>query len=330
MEVNKTFCEECRDEVEYLVSDEKFISNIKGKDYEYMGQKAVCIKCGEEVFIDKIMDNNLESLYKEIRKANNIISLEDVNEIPKKYNKGKRPLSLLLGWGEQTLSRYCEGDMPTKQYSEILLKILNSPKEYLKILENNKEKISQITYKKSKESTEKITDTLSDSKLKIVTEYLIKECEDVTPLALQKLLYYIQGFGYSFLGRFIFKEDCEAWVHGPVYRDIYIKYKEYRYDPIKSHNEEKKLQLDFSEKIIIDNIIKSFGYYSGKILERFTHEEKPWRETRANIPNGQSSEEIVKKDLIKEYFLEVKEKNKMIDPIDINDYSKKMFIKVAN
>ena len=39
--------------------------------------------------------------------------------------------------------------------------------------------------------------------------------------ALQKALYYIQGFFYAFYRAFLFSEDCEAWVHGPVYRDVY-------------------------------------------------------------------------------------------------------------
>ncbi|MGL5417819.1 MAG: type II TA system antitoxin MqsA family protein [Clostridium sp.] len=329
MEEKKAFCEVCRDEVEYLVIKENLISNIKGKEYKYIGKKAICPKCKEEIFVNKIIDENLEKLYKEIRKANNIISLEEINEIPKKYKIGKRPISILLGWGEQTFSRYCEGDIPTKQYSEIMTRILNSPKEYLEILEKNREQIKEVTYRKSMEATKEIINGVSKNKLNIVTEYLIKECEDVTQLALQKMLYYVQGFSYCFLGNFMFEEDCEAWVHGPVYRDIYIKYKEYRYDPIKIHNEEKVLELDFSEKVIIDSIIKSFGCYSGKVLERFTHEEKPWREARSDLREEEPSEKIIKKELIGTYFEEIKEKNKMINPIDISDYSKKMFSKIV-
>jgi len=37
---------------------------------------------------------------------------------------------LLLGWGEQTFSRYCDGDLPTKQYSEILKKIYDDQHYY--------------------------------------------------------------------------------------------------------------------------------------------------------------------------------------------------------
>ncbi|MEG1410368.1 MAG: DUF4065 domain-containing protein [Terrisporobacter sp.] len=29
------------------------------------------------------------------------------------------------------------------------------------------------------------------------------------------------------MGTNLFKEDCEAWVHGPVYKVVYEEYKEY-------------------------------------------------------------------------------------------------------
>jgi len=66
--------------------------------------------------------------------------LEKILEIPQKYNIGKRPISLLLGWGEMTFTRYCDGDMPTKQYSDVLQRIYDDPAFYLSLLEENKGK----------------------------------------------------------------------------------------------------------------------------------------------------------------------------------------------
>lgn len=44
----------------------------------------------------------------------------------------------------------------------------------------------------------------------------------------QKILYYAQGFYKAFFGKFLFEDDCQAWVHGPVYVNIYEKYKEFK------------------------------------------------------------------------------------------------------
>lgn len=324
-----TFCEYCREDVFYIEKDEYMSSDIKGETYNYYGKKAICNECNNEIFAHEINDYNLNQLYIEFRKENNIIQLEDILEIPKRYNIGKRPLSLLLGWGEQTFSRYCDGDMPTKQYSMILEKIFDDPVYYLSLLEENKNRLkSQSAYEKSKEATQLMIrekQILGENKIDLVVDYLLCECEDITPLALQKILYYIQGFSHAFLKRFIFEENCEAWVHGPVYRDIYYKYREYKFDPIKGFTSTKDLNLTVSEKAIVDSVIKNLGCYSGKVLEEFTHAEMPWLETRGDLSYSEGTDRMIQKNLIADYFTEVKEKNNMINPSDIGVYSKKMF-----
>lgn len=50
-------------------------------------------------------------------------------------------------------------------------------------------------------------------------------------------LYHIRGFYYAFYKTFLFSEECEAWVHGPVYREIYFRYRDYQFDPIEGNDE---------------------------------------------------------------------------------------------
>jgi uncharacterized phage-associated protein len=210
-----------------------------------------------------------------------------------------------------------------------LQKIYDDPNYYLSILEDNKEKLkSQSAYEKSKLAAQAILGILQISeitKIDIAVNYLLCKCEDITPLALQKLLYYVQGFYYAFMNQFIFEENCEAWVHGPVFRDIYFKYSEYRFDPISVCDTADGLNLAVSEKTIIDSVIKNLSCYSGKILEAFTHAETPWLSTRGDLPASASTNRKIDKKLIGDYFTAVKEKNNMLNPSDIGVYSKKMF-----
>ncbi|HHY71283.1 MAG TPA: DUF4065 domain-containing protein, partial [Thermoanaerobacterales bacterium] len=273
MNEKMTFCEECRKDVIYSIKNISMKGTLKGEEYEFVGNKVTCDECSNEVYVAEIEDENLKALYDAYRQKNGIISLEKILEIPQKYNIGKRPLSLLLGWGEMTFTRYCDGDMPTKQYSDVLQRIYDKPDFYLSLLEENKRNLkSQIAYKKSKRTTLEVIgvkETVS-SKIDEVINYLLVRCEDITPLALQKALYYIQGFYYAFMGSFLFTEDCEAWVHGPVYREIYNRYSRYRFDPIESNDEFDVSVFTDSEKAIIDSVIQNLCCYSGKILERFT------------------------------------------------------------
>jgi putative zinc finger/helix-turn-helix YgiT family protein len=328
MDGKMTFCEECRKDVAYSLKSVSTTGALKGEEYEFAGKKAICAECGAEVYAAEIEDENLKILYDAYRQKNGIISFEKILEIPQKYNIGKRPLSLLLGWGEMTFTRYCDGDMPTKQYSDVLWRIYEEPAFYLSLLEESKGNLkSLMAYEKSKRATVELLGEQKNetSKVDKVIGYLLFRCEDITPLALQKALYYIQGFYYAFMDSFLFTEDCEAWVHGPVYREIYNRYSSYRFDPIESNDEFDVSVFTDAEKAVIDSIIQNFCCYSGKILERFTHSEMPWIKTRGNLPADTHSNRKISKEIIGEYFIAVKQKYNMLMPNDIENYTQVMF-----
>ena len=324
----KTFCEECRNDVEYTTASVPMTGTIKGKEYHYTGTEARCADCGSLVFVPEISDDNLRSLYNVFREENGIVSLDVICAIPEKYDIGKRPLSLLLGWGELTFSRYCDGDIPTRQYSDILQRIYNEPQFYSELLEANKANLkSQRTYEKTRRAVDALlsVDAPSNSKINTVIQYLLYQCEDITPLALQKALYYIQGFHFAFYRTFLFPEDCQAWTHGPVYRDIYFRYRDYRFDPIEKTTTFDTSVFSASEKAICDSVINNLCCYSGKILERFTHNEAPWLTTRGDLPDSAPSDRIIEKSVIGAYFDAVKAKYNMVNPRDIKDYAQDMF-----
>ena len=324
----KTFCEECRNDVEYTTVSVPMTGTIKGKEYHYTGTEARCADCGNLVFVPEISDDNLRSLYNVFREENGIVSLDVICAIPEKYDIGKSPLSLLLGWGELTFSRYCDGDIPTRQYSDILQRIYNEPQFYSELLEANKANLkSQRTYEKTRRAVDALlsVDAPSNSKINTVIQYLLYQCEDITPLALQKALYYIQGFHFAFYRTFLFPEDCQAWTHGPVYRDIYFRYRDYRFDPIEKTTTFDTSVFSASEKAICDSVINNLCCYSGKILERFTHNEAPWLTTRGDLPDSAPSDRIIEKSVIGAYFDAVKAKYNMVNPRDIKDYAQDMF-----
>lgn len=331
MKNKKVFCEECRKDVNFTIIDKQMIATIKGETYNYMGKIAYCIDCKSEIYVNEVNDFNLKALYDEYRKKNDIISLEKILKICSKYEIGKRPLSLLLGWGEQTFSRYCDGDIPTKQYSDILKKIYNDPFFYNKILEENKHNLkTEAAYKKSKRTVDKLIgkDSNENSKINMVIKYLLNKCEDITPLALQKSLYYVQGFYYAFYNKFLFVEDCQAWVHGPVYPDVYDRYKDYKFDHIECNVEIDYSVFISSEIAILDSVVKNFCCYSGKVLEKFTHSESPWLSARGSLTEEETSNQIIHKKDIGKYFESVRKKYNMINPNDIESYSQTMFKKI--
>ena len=67
---------------------------------------------------------------------------------------------------------------------------------------------------------------IADFFLKIVDR---ESDSTITPLKLQKILYYAQGYYLAINDVELFPEEFQAWTHGPVNEEIYIKYKDYGY-----------------------------------------------------------------------------------------------------
>ena len=331
--MSKGFCEECNNLVEYEIKEINDKTEIKGKKYNYKRVVGNCKKCGEEISSNEINDENLIRIDKAYRNEEKIITTEEINKILSKYKIGKKPLSKLLGWGEVTLIRYLNGDVPSKFYSDQLYKILNDERYMNKILEENRDSITERAYNNVKSAIMKLRETTIkfsiESEIEVIAEYIIAIGKEISPLALQKILYYAQGFYKAFFGKFLFEDDCQAWVHGPVYVNIYEKYRDF-----KSANISIDIDYDIEDIIadekreILDVIIKYFGYYNGKALEKMSHYETPWINARKGLLPTENSNNIINKNDIKEYFEKVKNKYDMLNILDIKKYSDDQFRRV--
>ncbi len=139
--------------------------------------------------------------------------------------------------------------------------------------------------------------------VKDVAKYFISLSKEsspyaITPLKLQKLLYYAQGFSLRDNDEALFEEELRAWDHGPVNRAIYDDYKKYGYFTIPSEKfEDKEQTLTPKEIDSIKKVWAEYGHLDGKTLEELTHQEDPWLYTNRNA--------IIKKQLIKDYFKEI-------------------------
>lgn len=165
--------------------------------------------------------------------------------------------------------------------------------------------------------------------MEFVSRALIDRCSDITPLALQKMLYYVQGFYYAFSNSFLFKDNCEAWVHGPVYKLIYDKYSKYKYNVIDECCDFSKDSINHINESIIDGVVYGFGCYSGKTLESITHTEDPWINARIGLDESENSNVVITHDDIGSYFKKIMLEYNMKTPNDIDLYARSMFERVG-
>lgn len=124
----------------------------------------------------------------------------------------------------------------------------------------------------------------------------------ITPLKLQKILYYAQGYYLAKENRPLFKEDFEAWAHGPANPGIYDKYKDYVCSAIDAPEDKDIPVLEDKLVDFLYSIWNTFGIYDGKYLESLTHQETPWIEARRGYQPGEKCSVIIKKESMKKFF----------------------------
>lgn len=309
----RDFCIECRKETEYLLQKKDFVKKIRDKDYTFGITVAICAKCGEEMSIPGLIDKNIQEVDEQYRTAEGLVSIEDIEKLMKIYKIGKAPLSLALGFGEVTIPRYLEGQVPSKEYSDIVKAALASPAYMKQKLMENRERMTDAAYKKAMVAADSIENLFSVSnKMLRVIAYVFEKLEEVTPLMLQKLLYFIQGIYSALYGKPIFEEDCRAWIHGPVYPEVYDLFRDFRYNPIDDARfallEGTEDVLTADEKRVIDLVVNTFGMYGGKVLEKITHNEEPWLEARKGYGDDIPSSELLSKERIMKYYMAVDRK----------------------
>ena len=318
----KEYCERCNCKQEYEIINKEYKVKFENKEIKYIGKTAICKKCKEELFCEEVEEYNQNAFEKAYIAQYEIIGLNQIDEILEKYNIAKRPLALILGFGETTISRYYQGYVPSIKHSLILKNILNNTDDYYNYLMTNKDKIADVAFKKSKNKVDILlgikdeNTRLEDTVISRVAKYIISKI-DVTNLGLQKLLYYIQCI-YSYCNnKSIFSSKCSAWAHGPVFGKIYHEYKYYGYKEIE-YNKNEKIELEDDVKEVVDNVIKYFGCYSAKTLEFFTHSEDPWINAKDKEDN------VIEKSSMKNFGEKMFLENNISSPSEIYKYSRKM------
>ena len=98
----------------------------------------------------------------------------------------------------------------------------------------------------------------------------------------QKLCYYAQAWNIVLNGTPMIDSGFEAWVHGPVNRQLWNSLKGYGYSSIEPNvfNGTAKDITDENVLNVLEQVWATYGEYSGFELERLSHSEPPWLKAR--------------------------------------------------
>ncbi len=308
--INELLCSKCRKRVSYHVCTRPATALIKDLEIEYEESYGICDECKAELYVPGIDDKNEELIDVEYRRRKGLASISLITALLKKYNIEKRPMSKLLGLGELTITRYIDGQLPSKRYSDILIDVFNNEQRMKMYAEKNKEAVSEGTYQKVFRAIESCEREKNfDSMAERVALYVIASGRDVTNLFLQKILYYVKAISFLFEGTSIIPEPCEAWKFGPVFPMVYEKYKEFGKQEISVHLSDDFVKglLSDSEQRITDFVLNTFGIYNAWFLKDLTHCEKPWLEARRGAGESEVCRNVMQDDCIYDYFKQMNE-----------------------
>lgn len=128
--------------------------------------------------------------------------------------------------------------------------------------------------------------------------------DTISPLKLQKLLYYCQAWHLTVYNQPLFDENIEAWAHGPV---VPSQYSRFAYILRNEQIKPKSINLDVpsfsseTEELLIE-VLETYGEHSANYLENLTHKEKPWIIARGDTPVYERSSNVISHDSMISYY----------------------------
>lgn len=111
---------------------------------------------------------------------------------------------------------------------------------------------------------------------------------DITPMKLQKIIYFVYREYYKRTKRGLFNERFEVWRYGPVLPSIYSEFKQNGSNTIKRYIHDEngsvirvKEKVNSQFKCVVDFIWDKYKNYDGIYLSSLTHRDgTAWRKAR--------------------------------------------------
>ena len=112
--------------------------------------------------------------------------------------------------------------------------------------------------------------------------------QSISPMKLQKLVYYAHGWYAGYTGEPLIDEQVEAWQYGPVIPSLYHEFKRFGAGDITGKAmdfegielREVPVPADAGILKFLDSVWKNYGQFTGVKLSEMTHApEGPWDQT---------------------------------------------------
>ena len=158
------------------------------------------------------------------------------------------------------------------------------------------------TYNSYRMETSKIIGKLDAITL---SNYILEKYSLMSHLKIQKILFYCEAYHLAYFDESLIDENFEAWVHGPVCREVFdsLKDKSILYSDLTYGGESVLPKVDaelISTQIqILNDVLGALSKWTDIELEDATHQEAPWIQARGTLGAGERCTNIISKPLMK-------------------------------
>ncbi len=133
-----------------------------------------------------------------------------------------------------------------------------------------------------------------------VASYVLSQLGAIDTWMLQKLVYYCQAWCLGIYNRAFINDSFKDYANGPVNKRLFDTHKSKRV--VRSSNYPVNHRFSESEIRHMDNVINTYRYEDGDTLREYTHSERPWRETRGDLGDGERDNKDIPNALMMEYY----------------------------
>lgn len=314
------YCPFCDKDHELKIVECETECQIKGKNVKYVERSLLCEEFDELFDNAELLDKNLLAARDEYRKSEGLLTSIEIASIREKFNLSQADLSLILGWGEVTITRYETKEIQNENYDKILRQINDDPNKLQDYFMLNRTKFTESKQVKLAKKifsvgtdVESINKNIEDSLIKkhFTVSDLDKGCKNVNfnkilsiiqhitnsgiklyKTKLAKLLWYIDMVNYKTNKESITGLAYYHMAYGacPLGIDLILNSKSLEIEEIEENDSIKQLIknaqvencLDEDELNSVNKVIEKFKDFSTSEIVEYMHQEKAYTETTTN------------------------------------------------
>lgn len=325
MEILKTqnkLCLSCMEEheVQEVAVPEENVFN--GKVINYIATYEYCSYAEEYTQTEEMIRKNDVAFKDAYKKQMNLLTSDEIIAIRSIYDVSQKDFAIILGWGQATITRYENYQVQDTAHDDVLRKIKEDPKWFLKLLERSKENLSKKAYEKYSKAANTLIKSKKneflkefiemqyidiigneqltggtllnlDKVVKVVNVFAL-QIQNLYKVKLMKYLWYADFLNYKRTGKSITGLAYKALPMGavPEAHETIISLNNIHFEEVLINgNTAYKFEyvpgvdiqeLASDELDVINEVIKQFGNMNTKDIIDTMHEEVAYKETSPN------------------------------------------------